>query len=308
VAGRQPALDLLGEDGRVSRLRPFLAPLAAALLLTGCTAGGTGDGPGGGSAGESGSPGSSPRAAGRESPTGPIEATPPPAPRAKACYRYAFRDLGRTSNDDDPVPCTGRHDAQTVHVGRLDLVVDGHRLAVDTDRVRAQMARACPRAMARYVGGTRGDRALSRFAVVWFAPTQEQVEQGADWFRCDLVAIAAQDRLQPLPARPRVAGVLDRAAGPTTYGLCGTAEPGTRGFERVICDRRHSWRAIATIPLAGGQRYPGTARVRSAGDESCRDRVAGQADDPLSFAYGWEWPTREQWERGQRYGYCWAPD
>jgi hypothetical protein len=304
VGGRQPALDLLGEDGRVSRLHALLATLAAALLLAGCTGGGTGDG----SAGASGSPGSSTGAAGRGSPTGPAEATPPPAPRAKACYRYAFRDLGRTSNDDDPVPCTGRHDAQTVHVGRLDLVVDGHRLSVDADRVRAQMARACPRAMAQHVGGTREDRALSRFAVVWFAPTPEQVERGADWFRCDLVAIAAQDQLQPLPARPRVAGVLDRAAGPATYGLCGTAEPGTRGFERVICDRRHSWRAIATIPLAGGKRYPGTARVRTAGDETCRDRVAGEADDPLSFEYGWEWPTREQWGRGQRYGYCWAPD
>ena len=195
-----------------------------------------------------------------------------------------------------------------MHVGRLDLVVDGERLPADADRVRAQMARTCPRAMTRYVGGTREDRALSRFAVVWFAPNSEQAAQGADWFRCDLVAIAAQDRLQPLPARPRVAGVLDRAAGPATYGLCGTAEPGTSGFDRVICDRRHSWRAVATIPLAGGKRYPGTARVRSAGDESCRERVAGQAEDPLSFEYGWEWPTREQWDNGQRYGYCWAPD
>ena len=291
----------------MSRLRALLTTTAAALLLVaGCTGGG-GEG-GDGSPGRSGSPDSSTGAATGGSPTAPAEASPPPAPRAKACYRYAFGQLGRTSNEDDPVPCTGRHNAQTVHVGRLDLVVDGERLPVDAARVRAQMARTCPRAMSRYVGGTREDRALSRFAVVWFAPTPEQAAQGADWFRCDLVAIAAQDRLHPLPARPRVAGVLDRAAGPATYGLCGTAEPGTSGFERVICDRRHSWRAVATIPLAGGKRYPGTARVRRAGDESCRERVAGQAEDPLSFEYGWEWPTREQWDNGQRYGYCWAPD
>jgi hypothetical protein len=305
VEGRQPPLDLLGEDGRMSRLRRLLAAAATTVLVAGCTAGGDGDAGDGGTAGASGSPGTT---AAEGSPTEPVEATPPPAPKAKACYRYAFRELGRTSNDAEPVPCTGRHDAQTVHVGRLDLVVDGHRLAVDADRVRAQMARTCPRRMAAYVGGTREDRALSRFAVVWFAPTPEQAEQGADWFRCDLVAIAARDTLHPLPARPRVAGVLDRPAGPATYGLCGTAEPGTRGFERVICDRRHSWRAIATIPLAGGKRYPGPARVREAGDESCRDRAAGEAEDPLSFEYGWEWPTEEQWDQGQRYGFCWAPD
>lgn len=303
MASRQPPVDLLGEDGQVSRARTFLAALATAALVAGCTSGGGGEGAGP----ATGSPASSPDGS-STSATAPVEATPPPAPAAKACYRYTFRQLGRTSNDNDPVPCTDDHDAQTIYVGRLDLVVDGHRLAVDADRVRAQMARTCPRRMAAHLGGSAEDRNLSRFAVVWFGPTPQQAEQGADWFRCDLVAIAAQDRLQPLPARPRVAGVLDRDRALATYGLCGTAEPGTSGFARVICDRRHSWRAIATIPLAGGKRFPGVPRVRNAGDDACRDRAASQAQDPLSFEYGWEWPTKDQWDRGQRYGFCWAPD
>ena len=42
-----------------------------------------------------------------------------------------------------------------------------------------------------------------------------------------------------------------------TYGLCGTAAPGAPGFQRVICGQRHSWRAIDTIGLSGGARYPG---------------------------------------------------
>jgi hypothetical protein len=36
--------------------------------------------------------------------------------------------------------------------------------------------------------------------------------------------------------------------------------------------------------------------------------AAEQAADPLQFEFGWEWPTREQWANGQRYGYCWVPD
>jgi hypothetical protein len=143
--------------------------------------------------------------------------------------------------------------------------------------------------------------------VVWFAPSPGQAEQGADWFRCDLVALAGQDRLQALPPRPRLAGALDRDGALATYGLCGTAAPGTPRFARVICGRPHSWRAIATIPLPGGAAYPGTARVRAAGDDACRERASAQAEDPLSFEYGWEWPTRQQWQRGQRYGFCWAP-
>ena len=37
-------------------------------------------------------------------------------------------------------------------------------------------------------------------------------------------------------------------------------------------------------------------------------RYEDLVDDPLSFRFGWEWPTREQWRAGQRHGYCWAPD
>ena len=43
------------------------------------------------------------------------------------------------------MPCSERHTAQTIHVGRLDTVVDGHALAVDSDRVLHQLATTCPR-------------------------------------------------------------------------------------------------------------------------------------------------------------------
>jgi len=237
----------------------------------------------------------------------PARAEPPPAPRDGACYRLRFDQATQPSNSSRPVPCTGRHDAQTIHVGRLDTVVDGHALAVDSDRVLRQLGTTCPRELARYVGGTREDRDLSRLEVVWFAPTLEESDLGADRFRCDLVALAGQDTLYPLPAPGRLRGVLDRAAG-ASYGLCGTAAPGDPDFARVICARTHSWRAVSTIALPGGKRYPGAAEVRTAGDETCRDRVRSGAPDPLKFRYGWEWPTRDQWDRGQHFGYCWAPD
>ena len=72
--------------------------------------------------------------------------------------------------------------------------------------------------------------------------------------------------------------------------------------------RPHAWRAVSTIALLRGRAYPGIAAVRSAGDDRCRDLVRDLVDDPLSFRFGWEWPTRDQWRAGQRHGYCWAPD
>jgi hypothetical protein len=206
------------------------------------------------------------------------------------------------------VSCRAGHDARTIYVGMLDTVVDGHSVAVDSATVQRQLARTCPRKLADYVGGSRTDRQLSRFNVVWYSPTLSQSDAGADWFRCDLVAFSDADSLYSLPRKGSLRGALDRRGALGTYGLCGTAAPGARGFQRVICDRRHSWKAIDTIGLAGGAKYPGQASVRKGGDSRCKDEVRSRSADTLKFEYGWEWPSRAQWNRGQHYGYCWAPD
>ncbi|MBJ7529767.1 MAG: hypothetical protein JHD04_09650, partial [Nocardioides sp.] len=102
-------------------------------------------------------------------------------------------------------------------------------------------------------------------------------------------------------------GVLDTEAGRTRYGVCGTAEPGTAGFSRVVCSRPHSWRAISVVDLGTGA-YPGVDAVRTRGETPCEDAGRDAAADPLSFRWGYEWPTAEQWADGQTYGLCWVPD
>ncbi|HEU4514462.1 MAG TPA: septum formation family protein [Nocardioidaceae bacterium] len=233
----------------------------------------------------------------------PAQARPP---RDGACYRIGFEEATAPTNDDDPVRCTGRHTARTFFVGRLDTVVDGHLLAVDSRVAQEQVAQACPRRLARFTGGTARERRLSRLEAVWFSPTLEQSDLGASWFRCDVVALGRGKSLAPLPRGLR--GVLDRPGALDRVGLCGTAEPGSRGFERVICSRPHAWQAVTTIDITAGPTYPGVGAVREAGEERCRDLVAETSGSPEEFRYGWEWPTRDQWRSGQRYGFCWAPD
>jgi hypothetical protein len=289
------------------RTRPLLTALvtvpATALLLAGCS--------GEPAASPDPSPSSGPVSG---APSGsPSEATPstppvvPQAPRLAACYRLSTTQLTKPTNASSPVPCRTRHTAQTIYVGMLDTVVDGHAVAVDSARVQRQLSTTCPRKLAAYVGGSAAVRDLSRFNVVWYSPTLEQSDQGADWFRCDLIAFAGQDQLAALPGTRRLRGVLDDSGALADYGLCGTSAPGQRGFERVICGRPHSWRAIDTIGIAGGARYPGTARVRKAGDANCKDLAQARASNTLKFRYGWEWPSKQQWQRGQHFGYCWIP-
>jgi hypothetical protein len=284
-------------------MRALPAVLATVLLLAGCS-------------GDPAAPPapSAPSSSATTSVTASPEAAPstpavvPAAPRSSACYRLSTSQLTRPTNASTPVSCTARHTAQTIYVGTLDTVVDGHSVAVDSATVQRQLSTTCPRRLAAYVGGSRSARDLSRFNVVWFSPTLAQSDAGADWFRCDLIAFAGQDRLAPLPGTRRLRGVLGRRGALADYGLCGTSAPGQRGFQRVICGRGHSWRAIDTIDLAGGQGYPGTRRVRSAGDSDCKDLARARSSNTLRFRYGWEWPTRQQWDRGQHFGYCWVPD
>lgn len=288
----------------------------AALLLGACTwdpdpaSSGTSTGAPSASATAAGSsPDAPPSREPSSAPAAPTSAPPPPpAPDERACYRLRHRELTRPSSDRDPVACTKRHTSVTIHVGRLDTVVDGHAVAVDSRHAQRQLARACPRRLADFLGGSTEDLALSRFEVAWFSPTVAQSDRGATWYRCDLVGFGQQANLLPLPSPRSLSGVLEREAGRERFGLCGSAAPGTSGFRRVVCSRPHAWRAIATIPLTGGGGYPGVGAVRAAGDDECRDvasRAAGSADE---FRYGWEWPTRSQWRVGQRFGYCWAPD
>ncbi len=232
----------------------------------------------------------------------------PPAPTAGSCYRITLEEAARPTNDAKPVPCTSTNTARTIYVGRLDSVVQGHSLGVDSQHVQDQLAATCPKELNGFLGGTDETQALSRFEAIWFSPTLEQYDAGADWFRCDVVAVASPDKLLSLPSDQKLEGILDKPGALDTYGLCGTAEPGAKGFERVACALAHSWVAISTIAIPGGDKYPGVDAVRAAGDDACSQEVRGRNDFVLKYEYGWEWPTLDQWVAGQHYGFCWAPN
>jgi hypothetical protein len=285
VEGRQPALGLLGTDHAVRALAAVLV-----LLLAGCSGGD--DDPGA-------APSSTP------TPTAVPTATAVPLPPERACYQLGYDDALAPTNAGTPLDCTQEHTSQTYAVGELDVLVDGHLLAVDSGRVRRQVAADCPARLGDFVGGSLADQRLSMLRAVWFTPTVEESDAGAAWYRCDVIAVAGPDQLATTTGPLR--GVLDRPAGRDRYGMCGTAAPDAAGFERVVCSSEHAWRAIAVVDLPDGD-YPGVAAVREQGQTPCEDAGLDAADDPLDYQWGYEWPTAEQWKAGQTFGRCWAPD
>ena len=193
----------------------------------------------------------------------------------------------------------------TYHVGTIDAVVDGHLLAVDSRRVQAQVSADCPRRLPRFVGGTPEDLRLSMLRAVWFTPTLEESDAGADWYRCDVIAVAVAGELARLTGP--LEGVLSRAEGRDRYGMCGTAEPGTAGSPGSSApDRTPGGRSGPSV--SPGARYPGVQRVRAAGETPCEAAARARRVRPLNFRWGYEWPTAKQWEAGQHHGLCWAPD
>lgn len=230
---------------------------------------------------------------------------PPAAPEVGACYQLPFETAVAPTSKSKPVDCSTKHTSETVAVGTIDAVVDGHLLAVDSEHVQAQVARACPKALTAYVGGSLEQLRLSMVRPVWFTPTVEESDAGADWYRCDAVVLAGTSTLAELTSRLK--GGLGKANVRDRYAMCGTAAPDAKNFERVPCSSKHSWRAIDVVPFRDGA-YPGEKTVRAAGRTTCEDAAADIADDPLAFEWGYEWPTKEQWDMGQTFGRCWAPD
>jgi len=297
VVGGQPALDLLGEDRQVRRrtLRAAAALLLAAVLgpgLAACQLGGDD--------GSSRSDDPSKSATSAKPASSP--ATRAPRPKPSTCYRLTWDDAIAPTTDAAKVSCSKGHTARTFYVGTIDAVVHGHLLAVDSRRVREQVATECPRRLAKYLGGTPRDLRITMLRTVWFSPTIAESDEGQDWFRCDVIALAGNQRLSVLHGS--VKGVLSDDGD--DYGMCGTDDPSSKDFERIICSRRHSWRAIATID-SSADKYPGVGKLRGDGKAECEDPARQVADDPLKVTWSYEPPTKDQWLAGQHYGICWVP-
>jgi hypothetical protein len=244
-----------------------------------------------------------------EKPSGGASASsapPPPAPpQVGSCHELTLGEATDPVDSGDPVPCGRPHTAQTFKVGTLSALADGHLLAVDSPAVQARLARTCPPALPKYVGGDQNTQRLSRLEAVWFGPSLEQADAGADWFRCDVVGLRKEGSLITLPRKMK--GVLDASDALDTYGTCGTSAPSAKGFQRVVCTEKHSWRAVDTVDLPKSTRYL-AKDATATGDASCKDVASKRANGALKYTWSFEWPTRAQWATGQRYGYCWVPE
>ena len=197
----------------------------------------------------------------------------------------AYADALAPTISTQPVPCTGPHTAVNFYVGSY-----AANLSVDGAAVHRLVATECPERFATFAGGTLEDRRLSLLRTVWFTPTVEQAALGARWYSC--VALAIRDSRHLAVLTTRVAGALDTSDGRAHYGLCGTAEPGSRRLRAADllgsplverpAHRRPSHRAAT--PAWPRSATPGRRSARTPGMPSpaTPSTTAGPTSGPLS--------------------------
>ena len=241
-----------------------------------------------------------PRRPRRRRPTGRAAARrPAPATASRTPTRVAPHERR------EPVPLRpSDHTAITFYVGDLDTVVDGHLVAVDSDRVQAQVADRVPAGASRRSSAAPSEaRRLSMLRPVWFTPEPSSsptpAPTGTAATRSPWPATSSSP---PLTGASQ--GVLGTTAGrATATAMCGTAEPGTAGFERVICSATPRVAGAAHRRRRRAGATPASTQVREAGQQTCQDAARAVADDPLNYRWGYEWPTEQQWQAGQHYGH-----
>jgi hypothetical protein len=199
------------------------------------------------------------------------------------CHQMSARQSLASVDTSSEVSCRKSHTSVVAFVGYLPKPVTA---ATPLPRRQALGKRKCQPAYQKVVGGTEADRATSILTWTMFTPSQSQLERGARWVRCDVVARSG-DRLVPLPTpSPMLAqGV------PEQVRICQT-EAGVD----VSCRKEHQFR-VEAVYRAVLKSYPATASYTAVARARCRQLVGS------SGGY-WQPPSREGWAAGDRFIRC----
>ncbi len=255
--------------------RLITACLLAGVLVSGCGESGAGDGP---------------------------EPDGTGVPELGACRVLTPEDVTEPSNTTKPVACEEEHTAQTFAVGSLPNSFDD--ADHDDERLGAFAYRTCSGKFMKFLGA---DESLVMRTVVswaWFRPAEEAWEDGARWYRCDVVGGGEQSR-DYVPFPETAEGLL-LGRPDDTWMVC-VSGPSVTDSLKIPCSEDHDWRAVTTIKLGEpADPYPGDRVVEVTTRDYCSDSVMAWLNYPVDFEFGYTWFHEAEWEAGNRRSVCWA--
>lgn len=225
------------------------------------------------------------------------------APELGACRDLDKDDTSRPTNATRTVECTEDHTAETYDVGTLP--DDLHSEEYDSPALDAWAYRTCTDAFVEFLGADESTVMRAWVSWTWFRPSEKAWEDGARWYRCDVVGGGeASQTYLGLP--PTAQGLLVGANPADEWMSC--ADGGAlNDSPRVPCSEPHTWRAVTTVQVgAADDEYPGDDVVQARSSEYCSTSVSAWLGYPVDFDYGLTWFGEGQWEAGNRRTICWA--
>ncbi len=228
--------------------------------------------------------------------------SPEPQPEVGACRVLSPADVAESTDLSATVECTEPHTAETFAVGQLPSTYD------DAERNDAAVGEwaydACSTKFQDFVSAD--DSLVMRTVVswVWFRPSEAAWDDGARWYRCDIVGGGEQSKeYVDLPTTAR--GLL-KGKQQDRWLVCADGET-VSGAVKVACTEPHDWRAVTTITVGkDNAAYPGDRSVEGTTRNFCSKSVAAWLGYPVEYDFGYTWFHRAEWEAGNRRSVCWA--
>lgn len=198
------------------------------------------------------------------------------APAVGTCYNLTQADTPKESLTKAPVDCAKAH--TTIVLSTVQVGSDFS----DMQAVSEKISTGCHQKLAGALGGSAAARAQSLYSWIWFAPTEAERADGAQWATC-LVFLSDGGPLYKLPAkRPLITGALSAAEK-----RCLSTKKGAV----VSCATKHDFRSVKPFKITGA--YPSDERGLKLAAKQCPKRVSSKAwyytySSKNAFRAGWK--------------------
>ncbi|WP_239459854.1 septum formation family protein [Nocardioides daejeonensis] len=218
------------------------------------------------------------------------------------CRMLTPDDVAQPTNATRTVDCAEKHTAETYATGELP----GRFAEADYDdpELSAYAYETCSAAFEEFLGADESLVMRSVLSWAWFRPSEKAWDDGARWYRCDVVGGGEQSK--EYVALPKTAKGLMLGKPKDDWMVCADG-PSVAGSVKVPCSRPHTWRAVTTIKVgADSDPYPGDRLVEVKSRDFCSRSVGGWLGYPDDYDFAYTWFHQAEWDAGNRRSICWA--
>src|SRR5688572_22251998 len=110
-------------------------------------------------------------------------------PKLGACYVLTPEDTTAASNTTEPVPCAKPHTAETFAIGTLPASTGKE---YDSKAHGKWVFEKCEKSFEKFLGVDESLAMRIQLSWAWFRPSERGWDDGARWYRCDLVGGPAE--------------------------------------------------------------------------------------------------------------------